>query len=176
MDSGEVKIVECNPRYTAPFPVYTMLQEERGEVPMEAWHLLEHAGVEYDMDFEAVKRSYEQVKTGAQLILHNLERAWVAVRGSVNSGVYRMTGLDPVNLERVRDGFLLEDIKDDSEFVLTDGVPFRNLRLKPGARLGRVIFKRNVMESDRDELQADIKAAMIGLYKKFKLEKIKRKK
>jgi hypothetical protein len=187
--TSDVQMVECNPRYTAAFPVYSMLQLEAGEIPMDAWHLLEHVGIDYEMDFEAVQKSYGQVKTGAQLILHNLERAWVAVRGSVRAGVYRLKisnlkspsrpgqrQISNLELEWVREGFSLEDIKSDGELVLTDGVLYRNLRLKPGARLGRVIFKKNVMESDRDELLPEIKEAMKRLYSLYKLEKIKREK
>lgn len=174
-ETGEVRIVECNPRYTAPFPVYSMLQEEAGEIPMDAWHLLEFSGKEYEMDFGKTQKRLEQEKTGAQLILHNLERAWVAVRGEVKAGVYRMTGVDPVSLEWVKDGFSIEDIKNENEFVLTDGVPYKNLRLKPGARLGRVMFKRTVMEEAEDRLKPEIRDAMVALYSLFKLEKIKRK-
>jgi hypothetical protein len=194
-ESGEVVMVECNPRYTAAFPVYSMMQFEAGEIPIDAWHLLEFSGVEYEVDFDAVQNSYNKVKVGAQLILHNLERSWVAVRGNVKAGVYKIklkvkspsnsagrqkslrAGPEAkVGVEFVRDGFSYRDIKQEDEFVLTDGVPFKNLRLKPGARIGRVIFKREVMEEDRDELQPDIKEAMIKLYTMYKLEKIKREK
>jgi predicted ATP-grasp superfamily ATP-dependent carboligase len=194
--TSDVWIVECNSRYTGAFPTYTMLQKEAGEIPMEAWHLLEHAGVDYVVDIDVVQKSYNQVKTGAQLILHNLERAWVVVRGEVRSGVYRIENLllsDPAGFSRrrnsqenkkmtdtncgikwVREGYALKDVKEDNEFVLTDGVPKRNLRLKPGARLGRVLFKREVMQDDKEELQDDVRQAMVKLYGMYGLEKIKR--
>lgn len=179
-ETDDVQMVECNSRYTGAFPVYTMLQKKAGEIPVDAWHLLEFAGVEYDMDFAAVQRSYEQVKTGAQLILHNLERAWVAVRGDVKAGVYRINKPSAIShqssLEWVRDGFSLEDIQGEDEFVFTDGVPYKNVRLKPGARIGRVIFRRTVMEDEGNQLQPEVKRAMKEFYKMYRLQKIKRDK
>ncbi len=43
-------------------------------------------------------------------------------------------------------------------------------------RLGRVLFKREVMKDDSDELQEEVRQAMIGLYKMYELEKVKREK
>jgi hypothetical protein len=39
-----------------------------------------------------------------------------------------------------------------------------------------VLFKREVMKDDGDELQDDIRQAMVNLYRGYKLEKVKRKK
>jgi len=38
---GKVWPIECNSRYTGAFPVYTMMQIDRGEMPIDVWHLLE---------------------------------------------------------------------------------------------------------------------------------------
>lgn len=178
--TNEVSMVECNPRYTGAFPVYSMMQAENGEIPMDAWHLLEQAGVDYEMDFDEVQKSYYQVKWGAQLILHNLERAWVKVGGEVKPGVYQLRRVKSkghiVNEEWVRDGFTYQDLKSEDELVLTDGVSKQGMKLKPGARMGRVIFKREVMKNEENELQEEVRRAMIDLYQRFKLEKVKKKK
>jgi hypothetical protein len=181
-NSGVVWPIECNSRYTGAFPVYSMLQEQAHEIPMDAWHLLEFSGVEYRMDVGAVQRSYDQALTGAQLLLHNLERSKATVRGAVKPGVYRMTGPGPawpagrlVNIKWVRGGYSVADLESDSEFVLTDGVPGVGELLKPGSRIGRVIFKRNVMEDRGNQLQPDIRKTMKSLYGLYKLEMSKQR-
>ncbi|OGY16930.1 MAG: hypothetical protein A2785_02225 [Candidatus Chisholmbacteria bacterium RIFCSPHIGHO2_01_FULL_49_18] len=173
--NDEVWPIECNSRYTGAFPVYSMLQEQAGAIPIDAWHLLEFSGVEYRMDVGAVQRSYDQAMTGAQLLLHNLERRNVTVRGSVKPGFYRLTGPGLVNIKWVRGGYSVADLESDLEFVLTDGVPRAGELLKPGSRIGRVIFKRNVMEDRGNQLQPDIRQTMKSLYRLYKLEKSKQR-
>lgn len=164
----EVSMIEINSRYTGAFPIYSMMQQQSDEIPIDVWHLLEFLNVDYEMDFDAVQLSYGQIKTGGQLLLHNLIRGWVVVRGGVKAGVYKFEG---GKLEYLRNGFSYNDLVNDDEFVLTDGVPNVGDKLKPGARLGRVIFKRQVMESENNCLVPDISEAMKQLYDSYQLKR-----
>jgi len=169
-ETEEVVMIEINSRYTGAFPVYSMMQQQAGEIPIDVWHLLEFLGVPYEMDFEEVQEGYWQVKQGAQLVLHNLKRAWVEVEGEVMAGVYSFNG---EGIKYEREGCDYGDLRSDNEFVLTDGVPARGEKLKPGARIGRAIFKRPVMVENKEELQPDVAEAMERLYVLYQLKRTK---
>ncbi len=179
--TGDIHLIEVNSRYTAAYPVYTMMQLAHDEIPLDAWHLLEFSDIEYEMDFDEIQQLYERPKVGAQLILHNLERAWVNVGGSVKAGVYSFRSNAKgqklkSDLEWVREGYRFQDLKSESEFVLTDGVPKRGSKLKPGARLGRLLYRREVMQDDRNELQSEIKGSVQALYSLYGLKRVTKKK
>ena len=87
----QVTAIECNSRYTGAFPVYTMMQVRQGEMPLDVWHLVEWLGLDYEMDINEVQKINRQPKTGAHLILHNLEGRSVRPEMQVKSGLYRIS-------------------------------------------------------------------------------------
>jgi len=143
--TDKVYPVECNPRYTGAFPVYSMLQKADDEIPLDVFQLMEFLEIDYEMDFELMDRSWKQVKKGAHLILSNpYHDKWVKVEGDLSGGVYRF--VDGV-LEWVREGATYLDLENDEEVVLTDGTPRRGQKVKPGMRVGKLVFKKGVLES-----------------------------
>jgi len=164
-EDGKVWPVECNARYTGAFPVYTMMQIEKKEMPIDVWHLLEWLGVEYEMDIDEVQEIYRQPKEGAHLILHNTERKFVTPTKTVKAGVYKVKH---DKIEWVRDGFSFLDIKDKNEVVLCDKVVGKNMVLKPAERLGRVMFKRQVLD-EKGKLLSKIEKIVKAIYSKFEL-------
>jgi len=163
--SGKVWPVECNARYTGAFPVYTMMQIEKKEMPIDVWHLLEWLGVEYEMDIDEVQEIYRQPKEGAHLILHNIEKKFVTPTKTVKAGVYKVSDDE---VEWVREGFSFLDIKDKNEVVLCDKVVGENMVLKPAERVGRVMFKRQVLDG-KGKLLPEIGKIVEVLYSKFEL-------
>lgn len=138
--------VECNPRYTGAFPVYTMLQLQADEIPFEAFHLLEFLEIPYEVDVEEINRSYKSKKEGSHLVLYNRDRRnWVKAWESLPAGVYRF---ENGKLKFLREGFSIFDIKNQAEFVLTDGVPKEGDLVKPGLRCGKLIFTKGILGED----------------------------
>lgn len=154
-DRDEITAIECNSRYTGAFPVYTMLQLSQGEMPLDVWHLLEWLGVDYEMDIEEVQKISRQPKNGAHIIMHNLAEKTVKVTGRVQAGVYR-------NNKYLRPGFSLLDIKSDDEFVLCDRIPNQGQLVKSGERMGKLIFKRRIID-DNGNLLPEIRQVVKGL-------------
>ena len=191
-DKDEVKVIECNSRYTGAFPVLTMAQLLNKEMPIDVWHLLEWLGVEYEMDIDEVRKVYRQPKRGAFVILHNLERRFVTPTKTVKAGVYRFASPRQVNfssdfvarktaadteknlkqkavkVEWVRPGFSLLDIKNDNELVLCDRVPTEEMVLKPAERLGRLVFGRKIV-TDEGKLLDWTKEVVRAIYEQFEL-------
>ena len=142
--TNNVYVVECNPRYTGAFPVYSMMQHLLGEVPLDTFQLLEFMNIDYDMDFDWVNKMWKQPKYGSHLVLHNpFKKDWVRAEGGLVSGVYRLdrSGV----LEYVRAGATYESLLDDDEFVLTDGCPSPSSVSKPRLRVGKLIFRRGAL-------------------------------
>ncbi len=167
---GRVHPVECNPRYTGAFPVYTMLQLQAEEIPFEAFHLLEFLGIPYEVDVEAINRSYQSKKRGSHLVLYNRDRKnWVKAWGNLQAGVYR---LENGKLKFLREGFSVFDIKNQSEFVLTDGVPKKGDLVKPGLRCGKLIFNKSILGS-KGRLTPEVKEIIRLVYKSLDLRKTK---
>ena len=151
-ERDEVHPVECNPRYTGAFPVYSLLQHEANEVPLDAFQLLEHLGIEYDFDFETVNQSWKTPKHGAHLVIHNPDfDNWVKATENVPTGVWRLTA---GKLEWLREGWQMSDLKTDDEFILTDGCPAPGDLIKPHLRVGKLIFKGGVLKGSHNQLNS----------------------
>jgi len=154
----KVYLVECNPRYTGAFPVYTMLQMQKDEIPLDVFQLLEFFDINYEIDFESISKSWKQPKTGAHLILHSpYKEEWSRAKGNLSAGVYRIKGS---RLEKVGDGVLYDSISDGDEFVLTDGCPRPGTLTKPLLRVGKLIFKKGVLSKPGELTEFGVEAVM----------------
>ncbi|MCG2692200.1 hypothetical protein L6272_05225, partial [Microgenomates group bacterium] len=67
-----------------------------------------------------------------------------------------------------REGFSLLDIKSKDEFVLCDRVAGEESVLKPAERLGRLVFKRQVVD-EKGRLLPEIRAVVKAVYDSFEL-------
>jgi hypothetical protein len=144
-ETNQVYPIECNPRYTGAFPVFSMLQHAYNEVPLDMFQLLEFLNIDYSYNFEEVNKSWKQPKAGAHVVLKNpFEVDWTVAKGNLPAGVYR---LKSNTLEKVRDGVMYQNLVSDDEFILTDGPPRFNQRVKPGLRIGKLIFKDRILAS-----------------------------
>ncbi|KKT83109.1 MAG: ATP-grasp domain protein [candidate division WWE3 bacterium GW2011_GWC2_44_9] len=189
--NDEITAIECNSRYTGAFPVYTMLQLSQGEMPLDVWHLCEWMGIDYALDIDEVQRVSRQPKPGSHLILHNREGRAMKVNGGVKAGVCKfstrqtkslrahsyLTGSDetlraqnlPAFVEYLHPGFSLLDIKSDDEFVLADRIPGLGKLVKPGERLGKLMFKRRIID-DAGNLLPEIRQLVEAVYGSFNLQ------
>lgn len=169
--NDEITAIECNSRYTGAFPVYTMLQLSQGEMPLDVWHLLEWLGIDYDLDIDEVQRVSRRPKPGSHLILHNREDRAMRVNGGVKAGVYKaVPQRHSVTVNFVRPGFSLLDIKSDDEFVLADRIPGLGKSVKPGERLGKLMFKRRIID-DTGRLLPEIRQLVKAVYDSFDLQR-----
>jgi hypothetical protein len=169
-DNDMVFPVECNPRYTGAFPVYSLLQNELNEVPLDAFQLLEHLGIEYDFDLEVVNQSWKTPKHGAHLVLHNPDfDNWVKATGELRAGVLT---LRHGQLEWLREGWQMTDLQADDEFILTDGCPAPGDLIKPHLRTGKLIFKGGVLEGRHDQLNDYARQVVKAVKKRFNFVRV----
>ncbi len=145
LDRNEEQLyaVECNPRLLGSFPPLTMSQIMNSEIPVIAFHILEFMDIEYEIDLETINRMLKKPKLGAQLILHNTSGCNARNRGEIMAGVYElMNG----KLEFKRSGYDLKDLKTHEEFIISDGVPFRNTLFRENERVLRLLTLHPVLD------------------------------
>ncbi|MFH0942987.1 MAG: ATP-grasp domain-containing protein [Candidatus Beckwithbacteria bacterium] len=188
--NDQVLPVECNARYTGAFPVLTMMQLQAGLMPFDVWHLAEWFDLDYEMDLEEVNELYREPMVGAQLVLHCLEKEEARVTKQMKAGVYKfglatrnflrahsyLTESDetlraqksvlPVPIKFIRAGFSLLDLKDENEFVLAERVVEKGSLLKSRSRLGRLVFKRQIVDN-KGNLLPEIRKVVKAVYEGF---------
>lgn len=165
-EKAEVWPVECNSRYTGGFPAYSMMQELYNEPSFDTFHLLEFLKIDYKVDLKKVQKMYHQPKNGAHIVLRNQTRKWVKVQGSLKGGIYKLI---KGKLVWQRQGFAIQQLKNNEEFCLVDRAPIKGTILKPGERLVRILFKDKIALSSH---QLNSKASKIckKVYKEYNLK------
>lgn len=169
IDDNKVYPIECNPRYTDALPVSSFLALSNNIPTLEYYHLLEHLGEDYDVDVEKISAMYKRNFNGSQIILSIKDDNWVKNSGELKAGVYKYTNGE---IAFKQDSFDLRDIENENEFMLTDGVPLKNTKFKPKARIMRVVFKRSILKS-QGELYPEIKELISKIYGELSFVQIK---
>lgn len=164
----QLYVVEANPRMLGTFPTLSMTQILNNEPPIVAFHLLEYSNLDYQIDLKQINQLMRQKKEGAHLFLHNLSHSWARNHNIVAPGVYK---LNKNNLKYLRPGYKLQHLKTQDEFLITEGVPFKNTYFSPNRRLCRILTLAPVLEKhNKLNLWAERVAKIT--YKSFKLKPI----
>lgn len=167
--NGEVWPVECNPRETDAFPVVLMLQMEKGAIPFQVFHNLEHLDIPYEIDFEETNRSYKNKYVASQLLMYNKSAKTMVDRKVIKAGVYRLNGED---IEFLREGFATWHLENEGEFLLTEDVNkyFGNV-YDPHERVLRFVCRGQMIDKDGNVLPERAKA-ISKVYEKLGLVEI----
>ncbi len=142
--TGQLYVVECNPRLLGSFPVLPMVQIRNNEIPLLALHVLEFLDVDYEIDVEEINRMVQQKKQGAQIIMHNLEGVPAKTTLELKAGVYK---IKDNKLVYQRAGYALRHLIDKEEFLITDGVPQKGSRYSKNGRIMRILTLGKVLDS-----------------------------
>jgi predicted ATP-grasp superfamily ATP-dependent carboligase len=169
-EEGIVYPVECNPRYTDAFPILTMMQSAKGLLPMDYYHIAEHLNLDYDFDLNQVSEGFNQTYRGSQIILETKTNEWSKVTGDLPAGVYHFDKQQN-DIRYVREGYRYEDILSPEEFLLTEGVPFKDTVFKPGARVLRLV-RTGAMLKAKSELTDETKQLVALLYDRLQIVEI----
>lgn len=176
VENGKVYPVECNPRYTDAFPLISEIQNDYNAIPMDVFHIFELLGVDYSINVGRVSDSYKRNIPVSQIILETKTNSWTKVKGDLKAGIYRIN--HPINngsqigISYTRPGYRFEQLNSSSEFLVTEGVPFRGQTFKGGSRILRLIFKNSILK-DYKVLTDDAKAVINNVYKDLSLLEIK---
>ncbi|MFZ2544926.1 MAG: ATP-grasp domain-containing protein [Candidatus Saccharimonadales bacterium] len=139
-ESGDVYILEINPRITGATPLLTMLYRKDEDIPFYLLHILELTGADYEIEDASIPKIQP---IGSLLMAHALNNETKKVTGSVKSGLYDTQ----LNYRKAAIHF---DETDDKQILLQQYIP-PSFKLKPGGRTS-CIFTNYPVLSDDDSL------------------------
>lgn len=159
--------LEINPRLLGSFPTTVYVQLEKGEIPLAAFHILDFLKIRYKIKSKKVyKKSLK--RQGSQLLLFNPRGYDIECVNGLKGGVYQLAG-DRIIFSRP--GTFLSDIKNEKEFILTDGVPVKGSIFKKNGKILRIMTKRKISKNHGYSLNKWAKSVVRGIYKKIKFKK-----
>jgi len=151
--TGKIYVGECNPRLLGSFPILTMVQALNNEIPILAFHILSFLKLRPAQDnvmrriFVGSANSMLAKKCGAQLVLHNREARWAKTTKEILPGIYE---IQKNKLVYVREGYSMNHIKENGEFLLSDGLRKSGAPLSPNRRIMRFITKERVLKDENN--------------------------
>ncbi len=163
---GEVWPVECNPRETDAFPLILMLQMEKGTIPFQVFHNLEHLDIPYEINFEEIDKTYKQKYNASQLVMYNNVNSSSVDTKVIKAGVYKLAD---DKLEFLREGYASWHLEQNGEFLITEDVNKRSGNVyDPHERMLRFILRGQMVDKNGNVLPQNAKAIefvykMLGL-------------
>lgn len=121
----EICVSEVNARMVGESQYLADFQAREDSVPLTFFHLAEWFDIREveKREIEEYNRTLPPIR-GSALTLYTREKGTFTPKGGITSGIYRVAD---GRLARQRDGYLLSQVRDDGEFVLSVGVPCRGL-------------------------------------------------
>ena len=137
-DSGNVFVLEINPRITGATPLQTMLYRKDIDIPFYLLHILELTNAEYKIDDMSLPEVYPD---GALLVVHAHNNKTQIVAKSVRSGLYD----DRLHYRKAAIQF--DEASRDKQVLLQRYIPL-TFKLKPGGRTACVFTNYTVLNTD----------------------------
>lgn len=169
-----LRVLECNPRYTGAFPTLTLLQWAQGVLPLELFHLLSwmeepHPQAEPEM----LARTHMNLGPAAQVLLFHRGPERVRVTKELHSGLYNWIE-EQAAARRVGPALPFPAFPvSQSQFLVLDGPPPPGHTLRQGSELERVtrlIFFRNILGPQPGTLSRDALKVIKWVYENLGLE------
>ena len=153
LNGDEVLALEINPRFQGSTMLLSLLQVDRGEVPMAALHVMQFMGLieEFTQDFlEQSKRMYRTPYKGAHLIVHSLEDEPYCIEHDIKAGIYSLVNN---SIERVRIGTTYRDIESPDEWCILGNLPEIATKIWQEARFAMIQTRESVLDSHLKQLE-----------------------
>ncbi|MFA6296891.1 MAG: hypothetical protein WC663_06045 [Patescibacteria group bacterium] len=157
--------LEINVRLLGTFPASVFVQLDKGEVPIVSFHILEFLNIPYKIKNEQVFKK-DKKRNGGHLLIFNPLGKDVKCGKELKGGVYK---LNNEKIEFLRLGVELIDIKNAGEFILTDGVPTKNLVYAKNGKILKIIANEEISEHDGKELNGWMKNVVKAVYEELGL-------
>ena len=144
--SDELFPLECNPRFTAALPMYSLMTTSINKVPpIEFFHLMAQLGIKENFDFQMVNSGLKERILFSHISL--TPKGIYEMKLNLPAGVYSLAS-ENLGLRYERPGAFLWDLKNDSEFLMADSIPRFGAKVAQDApTLFRLIFPRSIATS-----------------------------
>jgi ATP-grasp domain len=153
LNGDEVLAMEINPRFQGSTMLLSLLQADRGEVPLTALHVMQFMGLmeEFTQNFlEQSKRMYRAPYKGAHLIVHSLKDEPFFIGHDMKAGIYALVN-KAVNW--VRHGTTYRDIKGSREWCILGNLLKTATKISRKARLAMIQTRERVLDGRLQQLE-----------------------
>ena len=168
MDTGALYLGELNPRVTGASSMTNVTAVAYGDIPLFLFHLLEYAGVDYEIDAEALNAGWSQpaaVDEWSQFILKQTDDAVELITRAPRSGIWRLHPAEPGGIAFVRRDTDWHSVASEAEaFYLR--IAGEGQYRYPGADLG-ILVTRGRLQTDEHELTERALAWIKGIKAEF---------
>lgn len=150
----QVLALEINPRFQGSTMLLSLLQVDRGEVPLAALHVMQFMGLMEPISqefLEHLKAAYRTPYTGAHLIIHSLEDKPCRIEHDLKAGVHILVD---DTIERVRSGTTYRDLKSPNEWCILGNLPQKETEICQEARFAMIQTSENVLDSNLQQLES----------------------
>lgn len=154
LDGDEVLALEINPRFQGSSMLLSLLQVDRGEVPLAALHVMQFMGLIDDFSQEflmQLERMYRVPYTGAHLIVHNLKETSCSIEQNLRSGIYT---LFDDTFEWVRSGTTCRDVESPDEVCILGNLPSQVTEICKDARIAMIHTSKGLLDSGLQRLDS----------------------
>lgn len=154
LNGDEVLALEINPRFQGSTMLLSLLQMDRGEVPLAALHVMQFMGLieEFTQDFlEQSKRMYRTPYKGAHLIVHSLINEPYCIDHDMKAGIYTLVNN---SIERIRNGTTYRDIKSPDEWCILGNLPETATKIWQEARFAMIQTRESILDSHLKQLES----------------------
>ena len=167
-DSSELYLGELNPRVTGASSMTNVTAVAYGDMPLFLFHLLEFAGVDYEIDVTALNEAWAHpgaVDEWSQFILKQTEEDVELITHAPRSGVWRLDAQAPGGIRFVRRETDWHTVSSEDEaFYLR--IAAEGQYRYPGADLG-ILVTRGRLQTDEHELTERALAWISGIKAQF---------
>ncbi|TSC90775.1 MAG: Biotin carboxylase-like protein, partial [Candidatus Berkelbacteria bacterium Licking1014_96] len=159
----ELYPIECNPRLLGSFPVFSMIQEREKEPQILYFHFLANLFPEIKVEVDKINQQMAKNKKGGQIILNNRFERELIIKKSLQAGVYNFA---KNKLNYLRPGYLMSDLKNKNEFILTDGLLSAGVVIKEYRKICRLLTLAKILDSDKIKLNPSTCAILDKIYQR----------
>lgn len=99
-ETDEIYLGELNPRVSGASPVTNLITQKYGGAPLLMFHLLEHLGVDYDIDLDEIQKRWMAFDAWSTVVFKHTSEELRRLDHVPRSGIYRMS--DQGNCEIIR--------------------------------------------------------------------------
>ena len=163
-DSGEVYVLELNPRITGATPLLTAFYSNEQFVPFYLLHILEITNQDYTIEqVDSLTNAYNDISPRSLMILHSQEATRVEVVKTLRTGIYSS------NVEFTAPSVVFDDMKE-GEYLIQSIAP-EGVKVSPAARLLSIYHKGSVLD-ENGKISKKVQADINTIYKHITLREV----
>lgn len=137
--------IEVNVRLIGSFPVFSMLQEAHKQPLIQAIQILQYLDTDdYVLDIESLNKEMKGNLKGSYIHLYSDRSEAVYNKGELEAGIYRVEKEGDIVFSR--HSYSLLDLKSESEFLVSQGVPYKNTKFVDYRSVVNIVTKGSFMD------------------------------